>query len=516
MNRNKQLTINLISSLLAFAINIGISFFLTPYITKNIGVEAYGFVSLGTQFINYASLVTIALNSMAGRFITIEIHRNNWEEANKYFNSVLLSNVIVAGAMLIPSILIVALLDKIVNIPVEILVDVKVLFAFLFANYLISIITSSFGVSTFATNKLYLKSMREIESRAIKALLLIILFVIFKPAVSYLGFTSIAVMLYMSFFNIYYTKKFLPKIRISKVYFDIKAVFELIFSGIWNTIIQVGQILLQGLDLLIANIFISSSVMGTLALAKTIPNLIMNLVGIIAGVFVPDFTILYSKGNKEGLLESIKQSMKILGVVINIPIAILFVFGKEFFMLWVPDQNALELQILSIITISTLIVSGPINSIYGVFTVTNRLKTNAFILVGTGFVNVAIVFLLLSTTSLEVYAIVGVSTVLGIIRNLVFTAPFGAKYLGLKWNTFFPEVGKSIFGFLILISVGYIINSIFDASSWIMLIICAFLTASTGLVINLLVVLNKRERENFYSLIKNWIKNNSKRSYNNK
>ena len=89
MNRNKQLTINLVSSILAFIINMGISFFLTPYITKNIGVEAYGFVSLGTQFINYASLVTIALNSMAGRFITIEIHKKNWESANKYFNSVL-------------------------------------------------------------------------------------------------------------------------------------------------------------------------------------------------------------------------------------------------------------------------------------------------------------------------------------------------------------------------------------------------------------------------------------------
>ena len=41
--------------------------------------------------------------------------------------------------------------------------------------------------------------------------------------------------------------------------------------------------------------------------------------------------------------------MKILGIIINIPIAILFVFGKEFFMLWVPEQNALELHILSVI-----------------------------------------------------------------------------------------------------------------------------------------------------------------------
>lgn len=140
MNRNKQITINLVASILAFIINIGISFFLTPYITENIGVEAYGFVSLGTEFVNYASLVTIALNSMAGRFITIEIHKGNWEGANKYFNSVLLSNCIVAGVILFPSILVVAFLDRIIDIPVEIILDVKILFALLFTNYIISII----------------------------------------------------------------------------------------------------------------------------------------------------------------------------------------------------------------------------------------------------------------------------------------------------------------------------------------------------------------------------------------
>lgn len=505
MNRNKQLTINLVASILAFIINMGIGFFLTPYVIKNIGVEAYGFVSLGSQFISYVSLVTIALNSMAGRFITIEIHKENWEAANKYFNSVLLSNVIVAGFMSIPSILVVAYLDKLVDIPSDILLDVKVLFSFLFTNYLLSIIVSSYGVSTFATNKLHLKSMREIEARVLKAALLISLFVLFEPAVSYLGFTEGVVMLYIAFFNIYYTKKFLPNLKIDKARFEAKAVFELISAGIWNTVIQVGQILLQGLDLLIANIFISASVMGTLALAKTIPTLIISLVGVIAGVFVPDFTILYSKGDKKELLKSIKQSMKILGIIINIPIAILFVFGKEFFMLWVPEQNAIELHVLSVITISALIVSGPINSIYGVFTVTNRLKTNAFVLLGTGVINVAIVFMLIKTTTLGVYAIAGVSTALAFIRNLVFTAPYGAKYLGLKWSTFFPEITKSIMSFMVLIIIGYGVNYIINVNSWFTLFISASMMAIVGLLINTIIVLNRNEREFLTDVIKNKI-----------
>ena len=62
-----------------------ISFFLSPYITKALGVEANGFVTLANQFVGYISLITIALTSMASRFISINIFKKNYEEANRYF-----------------------------------------------------------------------------------------------------------------------------------------------------------------------------------------------------------------------------------------------------------------------------------------------------------------------------------------------------------------------------------------------------------------------------------------------
>ncbi len=46
MGRGKQLSVNLVTQLIAFALNLGISFFLTPYVIQYIGKEVYGFVSL--------------------------------------------------------------------------------------------------------------------------------------------------------------------------------------------------------------------------------------------------------------------------------------------------------------------------------------------------------------------------------------------------------------------------------------------------------------------------------------
>ena len=63
--------INLVASLFQFIISMGIGFILTPYIVQNVSVEAYGFVGLTNNMVGYASLLTIALNSVAGRFITI-------------------------------------------------------------------------------------------------------------------------------------------------------------------------------------------------------------------------------------------------------------------------------------------------------------------------------------------------------------------------------------------------------------------------------------------------------------
>lgn len=495
MNRNRQMAINLIASGVAFAVNLGISFFLSPYIIRSIGVEAYGFVALGSNFVSYAALLTIALNSMASRFITIEIHRERWDRANMYFSSVVLANVLAAAVMTIPAIWIVIYLDRVVQVPAAILRDVQILFAFLFANFLVSIILSSFGVAVFALNKLYLRSLRSIEAHLIRCGLIIFLFWQFPARVSYLGFTALIMVLYTEFFNVYYTLKLLPEMRVARRFFNAEAIRELVMSGIWNTVVRLGQLLLAGLDLLIANVFIDPVAMGTLAVAKTIPNIITNFVGMIAGIFMPEFTILYAQEKRGDLLIALKRSMKILGVLVNIPIALLAVFGQTFFSLWVPGQDARLLQILSLITVGTLIVSGSINGIYSIFTVTNRLKANALVVVLTGVINVGVVYALLQWTDLGIFAVAGVSTVLSLIRNLAFTAPYGAICLGLKWDAFFPEIFKSVAAFGVVVVLGLGFQRILMVSDWRSLFFAVVLTGFCGLGLNVLLILNARERK---------------------
>ena len=112
---NKQIAINMVAQVMVLIIHLAISFFLTPFIVRTIGVEAYGFVGLSNNIIGYMQVITVALNSMAGRFITIEYHKGNLRKANQYFSSVFYANCILGAVILLLSLGMVFYLEYIIT-----------------------------------------------------------------------------------------------------------------------------------------------------------------------------------------------------------------------------------------------------------------------------------------------------------------------------------------------------------------------------------------------------------------
>ena len=201
----KQSAINLLAQIVMFGVNLCISFFLVPYITEVIGVDAYGFVGLANDFVSYAQIVTVAINSMASRFITIKIHEGDKEEANKFYSSVVIANIILSIILGIVGIVFVIFMQHFINVPNDLLLDVKLLFVLIFANFIISILTSTFSVATFCTNKLYLSSIKTIISQIIRVIILLGAFLLLKPSVFYIGLASVVSTAYLGYCNYRYS-----------------------------------------------------------------------------------------------------------------------------------------------------------------------------------------------------------------------------------------------------------------------------------------------------------------------
>ena len=507
---SKQSAINLIAQIVMFGVNLCISFFLVPYITEVIGVDAYGFVGLANDFVSYAQIITIAINSMASRFITIKIHKGKNEEANKFYSSVVIANVILSVILGIIGIVFVMFMQYFVNIPRDLLLDVKLLFALMFTNFIISILTSTFSVATFCTNKLYLTSIKTIISQILRVMILLGAFLFLKPSVFYIGIAAVASTAYLLYCNYRYSKTLTPDLIISKDYFSIKYIKILMVSGIWNTFSKLSGILSSGLDLLISNIFIGSASMGIISVSKTIPNTILNAFGTITSVFTPELTISYAKKDTENMKKQLLFAVKLLGLFSAIPMTILFAYGKEFYTLWVPEQNATLLYFLTCVSVLGLCISLPLEPLWNIFTVTNKVKNSSLFLFVNSALTIIIVFILLNfyeNPLVRMFIIVSVSVCFSIIRSLTFLPLYGAKCINIKLTTFYPTILKNLLVILISTLISFGIKQILNINSWITLIVAAILTSIISIMISLIFTTTKDEQKKIWQSI---LKNNKK------
>ena len=86
----KSIIIMGISSVVGYLVTL----FLTSYVTENIGIEAYGFVSISKTFVSYGEIVTIALTSFVVRYITINYHKHDIEAAESYYVSSINASIV--------------------------------------------------------------------------------------------------------------------------------------------------------------------------------------------------------------------------------------------------------------------------------------------------------------------------------------------------------------------------------------------------------------------------------------
>jgi len=495
LGKSKALLINAIASFITFAVGLCITFFFTPYLTDVVGEEAYGFVGLGNNIINYVTIVTIALNSVAGRFITIEYHKGNKQQASEYFTSVLVANLAIIPIILIVAIPAILNVEKLLNVPTELVSSVRYLFFFILANFIITLVSTVYNVATFITNTLYLSSIANIVTSLLRIFLMCVMFGLLPANVAYVGLSTCICTFIGLVINMYYTKRLIPEIKLKKEYIRVDKVKELISAGGWNSVTKLSQVLSDGLDLLITNIWINATLMGSLSIAQQLPTYIATLLNTLINLFNPNLTMYYAKNDIEAVVKEMKLSMKFSSFFTNIIFCGIVVFGRYFVGLWVPNQNVQLIYELLCVIMMSVVVSGVTTSLNNIFTVTNKLKTNSLFWLVISFTNVFLVFVLLNTTSLGIYAVAGVSKATGILGNLFFIPIYACKCLKIKWNTFYPIILRYMGTTVVMMVAFFGIRAIYTVPiNWITFAIVCVIAGVVGCVIDFFVLLNSTER----------------------
>ena len=500
MNSERHQTfINLFTGIFSMAVTLLINFFLSSFIVRELGEEANGFTQLANNFVTYASLITIAFNSMASRFISFSYHQGNVKKTNHYYSSIMICDLLLTLLMIPVAYYVVLHLDHLVKINNANVTHVKILFACVFISYFINLFVSVYSIATFVLNKIYIQNIINAIRVFSNGLLLLVVFCFLEPKIYYVSMCSMLLTAIVLPLFIVIQKRLMPELRFSFHYFNLKAVADMLKSGIWNTVNQGGNMLMTGLDLLLANLFISPAMMGVLSVSKVFPNAIVMLGTTLNANFMPEIVIQYSKKETGALLRSLRSNMKISSVIMSIPIMTFCCFGIPFYRLWVPSLDPKLLTILSFLTCMAFVPSAGTQTLHNVFTATNHLKVNSVSFLISGFINVVVVYYLLSNTDLGVFAIAGVSSIITILRNLIVTIPYTALILDLPWYEFYKDILISLacctLNYIVAKGVMFIISN----NGWISLFISIMITCCLSLTLDMYLVLNKAERKKLLS-----------------
>lgn len=503
-NESSKTAVNILCSVLEMGVGLLVSFFLSPYIIRTIGVEANGFVGLAQNFTTYAGLVVTALNGMAGRYITIAHVRRDMKQANLYYNSVFWGNLIIVAVLLIPSVVLVTNLEQFINTPAHLVADVKILFALVFLAFFLQTGAPNWDCGASVTNRLDRVYIPNTITALLRPVLLLSLFGLFEPRVWYISAVGLVLKLIYLAVGAYNTHTLTPdlKIHFRKPLCSLRAIWDLVGSGIWNSFACAGNMLFSGLDLLICNLHLGPTAMGILALSKTIPNIHHQFVETIRGAFGPELTIAYARGDRDSIVRLLRRDIKICAVVVSMITGGIIVLCDKFYGLWVPDQDAGLLHVLTVLAMLRYITDSGVYILENVFPTTNKVRYNACGLIICGIVSISITLILVNRLDHDIYVIASVSSVVAIARSMLFMIPATSHFIGLKWHTFYPQVLQSILSCAVMVGIGYLVRSVLPINGWIMFFIAAGITALLGTAANMMIVLNAEDRRHLIGMVR--------------
>lgn len=492
-DKSTQFILSVVFSLVAVAINYGISFVLTSYITEHMGTEAYGFVSLAKIVANYGSIATVALNSFAARYITVEYHKGNFDKANQYYSSVFIADVVIGFVLFTLFAIVILFLDNIISIPTELISDVRRLFFLDVVNFLIASTGTVFMVATTITNRLELAGIIKSASYLLEAVFLWVAYTLFPAELAFVGLGLIISTVSMMVCNYVITNKMTPELKIKRVSYSKPAVFELLKAGIWNSVNSLGNLLQSGLDLLISNIMLSPFQSGQLAIVKTVSTIFSTLFQLIAQPFQPLQLKYYALGDKTRLIDSFMIAMKIDGLFSNLLFAGFAVFGRAFFKLWVPTEDSTILYGITLVTIVGTLTEGATYPLFYAYTLTVKNKIPCYVTLLTGFMNVAGMYILIKYFNAGLYAVVGTTAVISILGNYIFTPLYTSHCMNISKWAFYPPIIRHTISAAVITGVFFLVSRIITPASWLGLIGIGIAGSIVGSIIHCLIVFNHKD-----------------------
>ncbi len=436
-----------------------------PYLIGHLGVAAYGLVPLATTVTSYMGLLTIALNSAVGRFMTIALDRQDITTANLVFNTSFWGTMGVLIILLAPALWLSLNAQFFFNAPPGYEDQFFYLFILTVGVFYLTSLRAPFGITAFCHNRFDLSNAVRITETVVRVIAILLLFNLCFPKVWHVGLAMLLSSVIGLILAIIICHYLTPMLKLQLSGFNRKTLKELTGTGGWILINQIGSLLYVSIDLVVVNKMIGAEAGGEYGAVMMWSTMLRSLAGVVAGVFAPTIISLYGRHDTPGLVVYCRRAIKFLGVTMALPIGLICGLAQPLLYVWLGPAFDQLAPLMMLMTIH-LCVNLAVLPIFNIQVATNHVRLPGVLTCIMGAGNLGLALLLTGPVGWGMYGVAAAGAVMLTAKNLIFTPLYGAYILGLGYQTFFVEIFPVVFTTLGLASIGWMLTQGLHLNNW--------------------------------------------------
>ncbi|WP_410508123.1 oligosaccharide flippase family protein [Methanosarcina hadiensis] len=497
---SKQVPKNLFANTLYFILNVLIGLFLVPFFIDSLGVASYALVPLATSLTGYVNLVVQSLNTSVSRYLTIDLQRKEFKEANITFNTSLFGILGIILLVLPFVILISYYVPLFFDIPTNQENTARILFLGVTISFLLRAWGSNFGVSLFAYNRLDLQNLVNAVNILVQVGLIILLFKLYSPSLVYIGLAYLIGAIAALILTIIFSRKINPHLKVNIKEFRRSKVNEIIGMSGWVIINQIGTLLFLQIDLIVVNKLFGTVAGGEYSVVLTWSMMLRTIAGMLVGVLTPVILTYYAKGRIDELINISKSTVKFTGLAMALPIGYICGFATQLLSLWVGQEFA-KLSLLMVLMLSHLIINLPVMPLFAINIAYNRVRVPGIVTFFMGIGNFLLAIMIPYLTGWNYYGVALAGAIMLTMKNTFFIPWYATRVLGISRTTFVNSMIPGVFAMIITAGVSRLISNYFQISGLISLLICGIVLTAVYLSIIWEFGLKKLEKQTARSFI---------------
>ncbi|KUG19396.1 hypothetical protein ASZ90_010877 [hydrocarbon metagenome] len=434
-------------------INILVGLLVVPFYIDTLGLAAYGIIPLATSFTSYVMLILDSLNVAISRFLTIHIQRSDLASATQIFNTALITIVALILLFAPVAVVIAWFTPDFFNITDIERGSVFLLFALIFLSSFISALRSPFSAVMYAFNKIHYNNYISIGYTLTSIGIIVALFLIRTPSIHYVGVAYVLAALLSLMLTILLSRSVYDNILISVSYFSKRRFSEITGLARWILVDLIGTLLLLQLSLIIVNREFGTAAGGEYAIVILFFNLLWSITGLITAVLSPMYYTYYARQLFSTIHDLSVVSVKCIGLVMALPIALICVFSPQLLTIWVGEEFV-HLSFLVWILLVPLTTIVAVRSLILSYAAYNRVRIPAMVTIVAGILNLILALTLPGVSGLGMYG-VAIAFILAMwLRNVVFVPWYAAKVQGVAPAMFYKPTIPGTLAYFALVVIG--------------------------------------------------------------